>query len=145
MMSPTLMPAAAAAPPAVTSRTLAPTTVGFLTLVSSCTSLTEAPSRPCVAVPVSMISLAMRCARFDGMAKPTPMLPDCPPELELPAEAMATLMPMTLPSESRSAPPELPGLIAASVCTTEREIVDDDVGAVVPGRSKLKKFWSGVV
>ena len=40
-----------------------------------------------------------------GMAKPMPLLPD----------AIAVLMPMTLPSASRSGPPELPGLIAASV------------------------------
>ena len=40
-----------------------------------------------------------------GMAKPIPLLP----------EAIAVLMPMTLPSASSSGPPELPGLIAASV------------------------------
>ena len=37
---------------------------------------TVAPSRPCVAVPSSISSLATRSARFDGIAKPTPMLPD---------------------------------------------------------------------
>ena len=36
---------------------------------------TVAPSRPWVAAPFSMISSAMRLARFDGTAKPTPMLP----------------------------------------------------------------------
>ena len=40
-----------------------------------------------------------------GMAKPMPLLP----------AAIAVLMPMTLPSASSSGPPELPGLIAASV------------------------------
>ena len=40
-----------------------------------------------------------------GMANPMPLLP----------EAIAVLMPMTLPSASSSGPPELPGLIAASV------------------------------
>jgi hypothetical protein len=39
------------------------------------------------------------------MAKPIPLL----------FEAMAVLMPMTLPPASSSGPPELPGLIAASV------------------------------
>ena len=49
----------------------------------------------------SMIGRAMSI----GMAKPIPLLPD----------AIAVLMPMTLPSASSSGPPELPGLIAASV------------------------------
>ena len=52
------------------------------------------------------------------MAKPTPMLPAV--ELVPPAFAMATLTPMSLPSPSRSAPPELPGLMAASVWITAR-------------------------
>ena len=45
-----------------------------------------------------------------GMAKPSPTLPP-------PTEAMAVLIPMTAPVASTSAPPELPGLIGASVCT----------------------------
>ena len=49
----------------------------------------------------SMIGRAMSI----GIAKPMPLLPD----------AIAVLMPMTLPSASSSGPPELPGLIAASV------------------------------
>ena len=40
-----------------------------------------------------------------GMAKPMPFE----------SAAIAVLMPMTLPSASSSGPPELPGLIAASV------------------------------
>ena len=63
----------------------------------------------------------MRFATLDGIAKPTPMLPDWPPELESSrCPAIATLTPMTSPCASSSAPPELPGLIAASVCSTER-------------------------
>jgi hypothetical protein len=47
-----------------------------------------------------------------GTAKPTP-------ELEFdPLVAICELMPITRPSASSSGPPELPGLIAASVCTT---------------------------
>jgi hypothetical protein len=69
-----------------------------------------------VAEPLSMISFATRSAMLEGIAKPTPMLPASPPEP--PAVAMATLMPMSLPSESTSAPPELPGLMAASVWMT---------------------------
>src|SRR5215207_629714 len=51
-----------------------------------------------------------------GIANPTPMLPLCEPAPAPPAsEAIAVLMPMTSPSVSMSAPPELPGLMAASV------------------------------
>ena len=43
-----------------------------------------------------------------GTAKPRPWLPpDC--------EAICSLMPITLPDESISGPPELPSLMAASV------------------------------
>ena len=52
-----------------------------------------------------------------GMAKPIPLLP----------EAMAVLMPMTLPSASRSGPPELPGLMAASVWM---RLLSGSIGAV---------------
>ena len=45
---------------------------------------------------------------FAGMAKP---MPTDPPVLE----KMAELMPATLPSMVTRGPPELPGLIAASV------------------------------
>ena len=58
--------------------------------------------RPATAL--STISLTM----LEGMAKPTPCEP---PE----REKIAVLMPTTLPAMSTSAPPELPGLMAASV------------------------------
>jgi hypothetical protein len=60
-----------------------------------------------------MISLATRLASLIGIEKPSPMLP-----LVLPddSDAIAELTPTILPCESNSAPPELPGLIAASVC-----------------------------
>ena len=47
----------------------------------------------------------------------------CDDESVLPALAIATLTPMSLPVPSTSAPPELPGLIAASVWITAIEIV----------------------
>ena len=50
-----------------------------------------------------------------GIAKPTPMLPaspDAPPLV-----AIAEFTPTTSPARLTSGPPELPGLIAASVCT----------------------------
>jgi hypothetical protein len=54
----------------------------------------------------------MTCLAWSiGMAKPTPMLPDdCPLTL-----ALAVVMPTTWPAPLISGPPELPGLMAASV------------------------------
>ena len=51
---------------------------------------------------------------FTGMAKPMPIEP---PE-DWPPVAIWALMPITLPCPSRSGPPELPGLMAASVWIT---------------------------
>ena len=48
-----------------------------------------------------------------GTAKPMPTLP-----LPLPPVAICELMPITRPAASSSGPPELPGLIAASVWMT---------------------------
>ena len=64
-----------------------------------------------------------------GIAKPTPMLPDSPPTLP-PVVAMAELTPTTWPRRSTSGPPELPGLIAASVCTA---LMYDESSAGVAG------------
>ncbi len=51
-----------------------------------------------------------------GIAKPTPMLPPWSWPID-PTEAIAEFTPTTWPCRSTSGPPELPGLIAASVCT----------------------------
>jgi hypothetical protein len=48
-----------------------------------------------------------------GTAKPTPSL--APERLKI-----ETLIPITRPSRSTRGPPELPGLMAASVCSTAR-------------------------
>ena len=56
-----------------------------------------------------------------GIAKPMPLL----------FWAMAVLMPMTLPPASSSGPPELPGLIAASVWM---RLVSDSLLSVVIAR-----------
>ena len=48
-----------------------------------------------------------------GTAKPMPTLPSLPPPVWI-----WELIPITLPSASISGPPELPGLIAASVWIT---------------------------
>ena len=50
-------------------------------------------------------------ARLDGMAKPRPMLPAALPR----GLKLAMLMPTSSPFRLTSAPPELPGLIEASV------------------------------
>lgn len=72
-----------------------------------------------VAFPVLISSSATRLPWLIGMAKPSPMEPDCPPSGTRPlsAERMAELMPITRPLVSSSGPPELPGLIGASVCS----------------------------
>src|SRR6266545_4346183 len=63
---------------------------------------------------VTLVPLIRLCAtaltRLPGIAKPTPMLPSLCPDV-----AIAVLMPITWALRSTSAPPELPGLIAASV------------------------------
>ena len=45
--------------------------------------------------------------RFEGIANPIPIEPDCP--------KIAVLIPITFPSMSNNGPPELPWLIEASV------------------------------
>ena len=92
-----------------------------------------------------MISWATRLALLIGMLKPTPMLPLLLPLAESPpAEAMATLTPMISPLVFTSAPPELPGLMAASVWMTLMEM--DPWSAVLwpwppPGGANWKP-WS---
>ena len=60
------------------------------------------------AQPISRSATAT--ARSTGTAKPMPMLPE-------PSVAMEVFTPTTRPSRSTSGPPELPGLMEASVCT----------------------------
>ena len=65
-------------------------------------------------LPVRMIWSATDLAKFDGMANPMPILPDW----ERSADgklAIEELMPTSSPLALTSAPPELPGLIAALV------------------------------
>ena len=76
-----------------------------------------------------------------GMAKPTPMLPpwDVVPWA---SEAMAVLMPTTSPSALMSAPPELPGLMAASVWMASMTAVSDGSACGAPPPNG--DCWSGV-
>ena len=78
-------------------------------------SVTCTPSCGCVALPVSISSCAIRLAWSIGIAKPSPIEPDWLDRWLAPSEAIAELMPTTRPARSTSGPPELPGLIAASV------------------------------
>ena len=65
-----------------------------------------------------MISSEMVLTTLDGMAKPMPIEP-LESELEELEDAVAIeeLMPMTSPAALKVGPPELPGLMAASICT----------------------------
>ena len=69
----------------------------------------------CTALPVRISCATVVRTWSLGMAKPTPMLPLWPLRSDPGARAMAELTPITWPCMSSSGPPELPGLIAASV------------------------------
>src|SRR5450631_3495606 len=80
-----------------------------------------------------MICSATRRAWLIGMEKPTPMDPLWPAPLD--RVAMAELTPMTRPRPSTSGPPELPGLIAASVWIALRyDGCEPSLAPVVTGR-----------
>jgi hypothetical protein len=66
-----------------------------------------------------MISFEMVLPRSTGIAKPSPMLPPDDSPVELGTVAPAVGMPMSSPEQFTRAPPLLPGLIAASVCTAD--------------------------
>jgi len=108
--SPARRPAAAAAPSGRTSFTSAPRGRGSLNASASVwsTSCTETPMLPCAARPVRTIWPAMERARSIGIAKASPCEPPDPLKI-------CELMPTTWPRALKSGPPELPGLIAASV------------------------------
>jgi hypothetical protein len=61
-----------------------------------------------------MISSAVCATVFEATAKPTPELDPSPVEVVL-SVAIWSARPMTSPLPSSSGPPELPGLIGASV------------------------------
>ncbi len=73
-----------------------------------------APSQGGTILPPLAAAWSVLRTRLVGMAKPMPTEPpDC--------EKIAVLMPTRRPSRSTSAPPELPGLMAASVWMKERK------------------------
>ena len=67
------------------------------------------PSQPRLTTPFSRRSMSTSSACAEGIAKPMPTLP---PE----GEKIAVLMPMTSPAALNTGPPELPLLMAASIC-----------------------------
>ena len=131
--SPGSTPAFSAAPPGVTSATIAP-----MRLVSPKssnpsrgTASTETPMRPRITLPVCSCGSRSRTVLL-GTANPIPMFPSLRALV-----MMAVFMPMTSPRTLSSGPPELPGLIAASVCSMsfERPLVTRnarDVALITP-------------
>src|SRR5689334_5628170 len=111
MTSPCCNPALAAALPAVTLLTRAPPPSASVTLTPSAGWLTFLPA---------IRSWATWMALLLGIAKPRPMLPELDPDV-----AIALLMPITWPLVLTSAPPELPGLIGASVCSRPEIVLLD--------------------
>ncbi|OYX65396.1 MAG: phosphoserine phosphatase SerB [Rhizobiales bacterium 32-66-11] len=109
--SPALRPAFAAGPPSLTPPTRAPRGLPRprLSAISSLTLWMRTPIQPrrtslnCSSWAITGVAVE------DGTAKPMPI---DPPE----GEMIAVLMPMTSPSMLNSGPPELPRLMAASVC-----------------------------
>ena len=77
-------------------------------MVGSISPAVYIPKYPLLTEPSSMRSSIIRLANLTGMAKP---IPSFPPE----REAIAEFIPTKVPFKSTRAPPELPGLIAASV------------------------------
>ena len=104
IIEPTGMPAFSAPSPGTNLRIFAPTPVYVESILT--------PSTGRVDLPVAIISSITRFASLIGIEKPSPMLPAVQP---LESVAIAELTPMIRPNASTNAPPELPGLIAASV------------------------------
>ena len=122
MVSPDFRPALSAGPPLTTALPVALEVMRAPARVTPSAStvsvLTVTPSATCLTEPFFTISSATRLTRLDGMAKPMPMEPEeLESEDEEPAVAMEELMPITSPAALKVGPPELPGLMAASICT----------------------------
>ena len=114
--SPERRPAASAADPCTTSWTSAPERVA--PSASCVPSAAVTPSAACWTAPCWRICWTTIVTVAAGIAKPRPMLPDCP-SAPLARDAIEELMPITAPEASTRGPPELPGLIAASVWTAD--------------------------
>ena len=111
--SPATMPAVWAGDPGCTSAIAAP---------RGWASATPTPMTAWVAWPVSTSSVARRRAWLIGIANPRPIEPASWPVPPV-TLAIAVLTPITRPWSSTSGPPELPGLIAASVWIASRTLL----------------------
>ena len=95
----------------------------MLSAISGVTACKRAPSQGrLTALPPPFAEVATTRTMLAGMAKPMPCEP---PE----REKIAVLMPTSRPAVSTSAPPELPGLIAASVWMKNWIVGDADLRA----------------
>ncbi len=108
--SPALSPAFSAADSSITCETSAPWIwpSSMLAAMSGVSVCTLTPSTPRFTSPNLTSWFITVFIMLDGMAKPMPMLPPV-------RDRIALLMPTSWPDRSTSAPPELPGLIDASV------------------------------
>ena len=111
MMSPSWMPALAAGPSGVTLATSAPvfSWTPKASAISSVIDWIFTPSQPRRVSPNWRSWSTTATAVSEGTAKPMPIEPPV-------GEMMAVFTPMTSPSMLNSGPPELPLLMAASVC-----------------------------
>ena len=108
--SPGRMPPALAGPSCSTPVIRTPSLIGRLKVsaISGVRSRGSTPIQPRVTWPSLTRPSITSLAVLTGIAKPMPRLPPV-------REKIAVLMPSRLPLASTSAPPELPGLMAASV------------------------------
>ena len=108
--SPARMPAFSAAEPSTTWEMSAPCTLprSMLWAMSGVSVWMLTPSTPRRTSPNLTSWVITDFIMLAGIAKPMPMLPPV-------RERIAVLMPTSWPSRLTSAPPELPGLIEASV------------------------------
>ena len=114
---PATRPALAIGLPGTIPSISTPCATGTCAALASAVSI-ESPSRPshgCSTCPFCSSCGITVFAMSIGIAKPTPTLP-------LTSELLGScaLMPITAPVRSISGPPELPWLIAASVCSASR-------------------------
>mmetsp|Transcript_1930 Transcript_1930/g.7500 ORF Transcript_1930/g.7500 Transcript_1930/m.7500 type:complete len:252 (+) Transcript_1930:185-940(+) len=133
------IPALAAGPPSGTPSTSTPAFLPFspMSCCSAPSGASTSPSTGRVTLPNCMICSTMPLTLSTGSANPTPA--DAPE-----GEYIAVLTPMSRPLLSSSGPPELPGLMAASVCTTSRmrRPVMDFMSRPTPETMPAVSVWS---
>src|SRR6478735_487388 len=116
MTSPTASPALAPGPSWSRARTYNPGCTPTCDAIAAVMGTVEMPVAGGVNRPLAINWSATTVANAVGMAKPIPTLPPPASPLALGTVAIAVLTPTSAPVQSTRAPPELPGLIEASVC-----------------------------